>query len=120
MVDRMFTVIEKGCWQPSPETVARLKQVQTELVPAVAAENEAVAKRAEAQPGPDPSISLAANARATPAAKPTPVVSGHVLEEKPRAENHSRANGKTSPFIPLAAGLVGLALIAFGWWREGH
>jgi cobaltochelatase CobN len=107
MVDRMLTVIEKGYWQASPETVARLKQVQTELVPAVAAENAAVAKRAEAI------------ASATPAAKLTPIVRGRVLEEKPRAETTSHAHGGKVSSISLSAGLAVLVLIAFGWWREG-
>jgi hypothetical protein len=54
MVDRMLTVIEKGYWQAAPETIAHLRQMQTELIPAVAAENEAIAKRAETQLGPAP------------------------------------------------------------------
>ena len=119
MVDRMLTVIEKGYWQASPETIARLKQVQTELVPAVAAENATIAKRAEAQLGPAPSVTPVANAQATPTAKPTPVVSGRVLEEKPRTETLARANGKNSSLLSLSAGLASLALMAFGWWREG-
>jgi cobaltochelatase CobN len=119
MVDRMLTVIEKGYWQASPETVARLKQVQTELVPAVAAENAAVAKRAEAQLGPAPSLTPPAIASATPAAKLTPIVRGRVLEEKPRAETTSHAHGGKVSSISLSAGLAVLVLIAFGWWREG-
>ena len=120
MVDRMLTVIEKGYWKASPETVARLKQAQTELVPAVAAENEAVAKRAEAQLGPAPGGTPPVSAAATPAAKSTPVVRGRVLEEKPRADTPARANGKNSSLLSLSAGLISLALMAFGWWRGGR
>lgn len=118
MVDRMLTVIEKGYWKASPETTARLKQVQTELVPAVAAENANIANRADAQLGPAPGAPPAI-APSTPAAKSTPVVRGRVLEEKPRAETTSRNQGRNPSVISLSAGLAVLALIAFGWWREG-
>lgn len=111
MVDRMLTVIEKGYWKASPETIGRLKQVQTELIPAVAAENEAISKRVEAQLGPAPSVN--------PAAKSTPVVRGRVLEEKPRTENNSHTHGGKVSALSLSAGLGVLVLIAFGWWREG-
>ena len=119
IVDRMLTVIEKGYWQASPETVARLKQVQTELVPAVAAENEAIAKRAETQLGPAPGTTPPAAASPTPAAKSSPVVRGRVLEEKPRSETASRARSGTSSGISFSAGIAALTLMAFGWWGEG-
>ena len=69
IVDRMLTVVEKGYWQAAPETIAHLRQMQTELIPAVAAENEAIAKRAETQLGPAPGITPPAAASPTPAAK---------------------------------------------------
>ena len=120
MVDRMLTVIEKGYWQASPETIARLKQVQTELVPAVAAENATIAKRAKAQLGPAPGVTQTANAQPTLAAKTTPVVSGRVLEEKPRTENNSHRHGGNLSVISLSAGIAAFVLIAFGWWRGGR
>ena len=95
IVDRMLTVVEKGYWQAAPETIAHLRQMQTELVPAVAAENEAIAKRAETQLGPAPGATPPAAASPTPAAKSSPVVRGRVLEEKPRAETASRAPSGT-------------------------
>jgi cobaltochelatase CobN len=120
ILDRMLTVIEKGYWQASPETIARLKQVQTELVPAVAAENEAIAKRAVAQLGPAPGVMPPVSTAATPAAKSTPVVRGRVLEEKPRADTTARTNSKHSSLLSLSAGLISLALMAFGWWGGGR
>jgi cobaltochelatase CobN len=119
IVDRMLTVVEKGYWQPAPETIAHLRQMQTELVPAVAAENEAVARRAETRLGPVPGVTPPATAAPTPAAKSSPLVSGRVLEEKPRAETASRAHGGSSSAISLSEGIAALALVTFGWWREG-
>ena len=119
MVNRMLTVIEKGYWQASPETVASLRQLRAELVPLVAAENEAVAKRAEAHLGPAHGVTHPASAPASPAAKATPVVHGRVLEEKPRAETASQRHGGNVSAISLSTGLALLTLITFGWWREG-
>ena len=120
MVDRMLTVIEKGYWKASPETIARLKKVQTELVPAVAVENANIANRADAQLGTAPSIITPVIASATPSVKPMPVVRGRVLEEKPHADKIARTSGDNSSMLSLSAGLAALALMAFGWWRGGR
>ena len=119
IVDRMLTVVEKGYWQAAPETIAHLRQMQTELIPAVAAENEAIAKRAETQLGPAPGTTPPAAASPTPAAKSSPVVRGRVLEEKPRSATASRARSGTSSGISFSAGIAALTLMAFGWWGEG-
>ena len=118
IVDRMLTVVEKGYWQPAPETIAHLRQIQIELVPAVAAENEAIAKRAETQLGPAPGATSPAAAVSTPTAPFSPVVRGRVLEEKPRAETASHAPSRGLSAISLLEGIAALALIAYGWWRE--
>ena len=120
MVDRMLVVVEKGYWKPAPETLAQLRQTQTDLAPAVAAENERIAKRAELQPAPRSARSPAASAPSPAAAKTTPIVKGHVLEEKPRAG--SRAHTATSVAFPRVLGvcLLALALVAVGWWRQGR
>ena len=119
IVDRMLTVVEKGYWQAAPETIAHLRQMQTELIPAVAAENEAIAKRAETQLGPAPGTTPPAAASPTPAAKSSPVVRGRVLEEKPRSATASHARSGTSSGISFSAGIAALTLMAFGWWGEG-
>ena len=128
IVDRMLTVIEKGYWRAAPETVARLKEAQADLAPAVAAEDAAITKRAKAQPAPAP----AANASAAPpspsasvaqaTAPSAPVIHGRVLEEKrrdpPRPASSSLAGG-WSPTVALLGGIAGV-LLAWGWWRQGR
>jgi cobaltochelatase CobN len=119
IVDRMLTVVEKGYWQAAPETITHLRQMQTELVPAVAAENEAIAKRADLHLGPAPGATPPAAALPTPAAKSSPVVRGRVLEEKPRADTTSRVPRGNSSGISFSVGMAALTLIALGWWGEG-
>jgi cobaltochelatase CobN len=120
MVDRMLTVVEKGYWKPSPETLAELRKAQTDLAPAVAAENATIAKRADLQPAPGPAPAAIANPASPSSAKPPPiVVKGRVLEEKPRPA--PRPAAVTSWSAQTAwVGLVVLLLIAAGWWRQGR
>ncbi|MCP5516279.1 MAG: cobaltochelatase subunit CobN [Verrucomicrobiales bacterium] len=127
LLDRMLTVIEKGYWQAAPETVTRLQAARAELAPAVAAETQSVARRAEAalEPAPGPTVqpSPATPAMAQPAAPPpSPIVQGRVLEEQalPRRES-ARPNGglAAAPMRLWALAGLALGLLAFGWWRQG-
>ncbi|MCB1126361.1 MAG: cobaltochelatase subunit CobN, partial [Verrucomicrobiae bacterium] len=130
MVDRMLTVIEKGYWQPAPETVSRLQTVKAELAPGVVQEEQSVVQRAEAalQPAPGPPVPAPPAAPAGPtsaeAAAPAPVVQGRVLEEQPprRQESSPRSNRGFAE-APLRLGLLAalaLGLVGFGWWRQGR
>ena len=66
IVDRMLTVVDKGYWKAAPETTARFAaDAQSELVAAVALENETIAKRAETRVGPAPALTTPATAAAT-------------------------------------------------------
>jgi cobaltochelatase CobN len=120
MVDRMLTVVEKGYWKPTPETLAQLRQTQNDLAPAVATENATIAQRAELQPAPGPTPAPSTSASSPSATKPPPVVvKGRVLEEKPRTASHSAASTIWS-LRTLGAGVVALALMAIGWWRQNR
>ncbi|HTX53879.1 MAG TPA: cobaltochelatase subunit CobN, partial [Candidatus Baltobacteraceae bacterium] len=68
MLDRMLTVVERGYWQPSRETLAQLRQARADVVPAVAAENATITKRAELQPAPGPAPAAKASVAARSAA----------------------------------------------------
>lgn len=120
MVDRMLTVVAKGCWKPSPETLAQLRQAQADLAPAVAAESSAIARRADLQPAPGPPSGTTVAKVALSSAKPPPIiVKGRVLEEKPRVVSRSAA---ATPWTPqwLVVGFAACMLIGFGWWRQGN
>jgi len=122
MVDRMLTVVDKGYWRPAPETLAKLREMQADLAPAVAAEHATIAKRGETNlgpaPGPAPAPTLTASV--LPAAKPPPiVVKGRVLEENPRTSSRSAAVAPWTSQMFLV-GLAALVLIAIGWWRQGR
>jgi cobaltochelatase CobN len=119
MVDRMLMVVEKGYWKPAAETVAKLRETQADLAPAVAAEHASIARRAELQPAPGPALAPAANTPAAAMGKTTPIVKGRVLEEKARAASRSAATPAWSPQM-LIIGFAGLALVAVGWWRGGQ
>ncbi len=126
LVDRMLTTIETGYWKAAPETLARLRQAQSDLAPAVAAEHQSVAQRARLQPAPAPSPApapAAADAPKPPSAPPlpptAPVVKGRVLEEKPPSSAQSRSSGPPAPRLALL-GAAALALMALGWWRAGR
>jgi cobaltochelatase CobN len=120
MVDRMLTVVEKGYWKPSSETLAELRKAQADLAPAVAAENATIAKRADLQPAPGPNSAPSPTGSSPSATKPPPVVvKGRVLEEKPRTVSHSAASTIWS-LRTLGAGVVALALMAIGWWRQSR
>jgi cobaltochelatase CobN len=119
IVDRMVTVIDKGYWQAAPETAAQLRQMQQELIPAVATENEMIAKRAQLQPVPSPTPAPAPKAAASASAKTTPVVKGRVLEEKPQPVTPGGPASFWSPLM-LALDFAALALVALGWWRAGR
>ncbi|MCU0786344.1 MAG: cobaltochelatase subunit CobN, partial [Verrucomicrobia bacterium] len=106
MVDRMLTVVDKGFWKPGPETLAKLRKAQADLAPAVAAENERIAKRADLQtaPGPAPAVTASPASSSFPKL-PTAIVKGRVLEEKPRTLSRSAVSSSWSPrmiFIGLA------------------
>jgi cobaltochelatase CobN len=121
MVDRMLTVVEKGYWKPAPETLAKLRQMQTDLAPEVAAENATVAKRAESRlasaPGSAPTVAPAA----TKASVAPPVVKGRVLEEQPRSPSRRGATSSAAwSWRGVVLIFVGLAFGAFGWWRQGR
>jgi cobaltochelatase CobN len=118
MVDRMLTVVEKGYWQPSSETLARLRQTQADLAPAVAAENAAIARRSELQPAPGP-VPAPPTASSPSGAKPSLTVRGHVLEEKQSTPSRSAAEAQWSPQNVLV-GIIALMLVFIGWWRAGH
>jgi cobaltochelatase CobN len=118
MVERMLTVINKGYWQPAPETVAQLRRTDAELAPAVAAETERVARRADWQPAPGPSPASAIPASPRSAANATPVVKGRLLEENPRPvprPSSARSRWSERAFV----GLLACVLIAVGWWWQG-
>lgn len=118
LVERMLTVVEKGYWQPAPETLALLQKTQTDLAPAVANEHAAVAKRAELQPAPGPAPAVTANTQSSASATPSPVtVKGQVLEEAPRTFSRSAASTEWSPQMAWV-GLGALALVTLGWWRQ--
>jgi cobaltochelatase CobN len=119
MVDRMLTVVEKGYWQAAPETLAQLRQAQAELAPAVLAENEAAAKRAQLQPASGPLAAAAPTVAPARPAGPMSVVKGRVLEEKPRTPSHSRVPKASKPQL-FIVGLAVLTLLGFGWWRAGR
>ena len=120
MVDRMLTVVDRGYWKPTPETLAQLRQTQNDLAPAVATENATTVKRAELQPAPGPTPAPSTTASSPSATKPPPVVvKGRVLEEKPRTASHSTATTMWS-LRTLGAGVVALALMAIGWWRQSR
>lgn len=135
IVERMLSVVEKGYWQASAETVDALKQVRDELVPQVLAENSALQQRAAAidaapaaiaSPTPvntstptDPvAASQAAAAPATPAA--TQAIEGRVLEESrpPSSQASTSALSWSLHFLVLAA--LALLLFAAGWWQQGR
>jgi cobaltochelatase CobN len=130
IVDRMLAVVEKGYWQAAPETVAALREMQTDLVPAVATENAAIAKRAEAQPAPafSPAVNGSGKTPASPgpstatAAAPNQIVRGRVLEEKRRDPPRSTSALVYTFWNPTTAitGVIAGLLIAFGWWRTGQ
>jgi cobaltochelatase CobN len=130
IVERMLTVVEKGYWQAAPATVAALREMQTDLAPAVAAENAAIAKRAEAQPAPafSPAVNRSGKAPAAPgpstatAAAPHQIVRGRVMEEKRRDPPRSTSSLVHISWNPTTAvtGMVALLLIALGWWRAGR
>jgi cobaltochelatase CobN len=121
MVDRMLTVVEKGYWKASPETLAELRKAQADLAPAVAAENVTIAKRADLQPAPGLAPrTVVRQGPATPARQPGGVeVKGRVLEEKPKTVS-------TPPFAnhwslqTAMIGLMAIALLVSGWWRQGQ
>ncbi len=119
LVDRLLTVVEKGYWQPAPETVAQLRQTQSDLAPVVAAETDRITRRADLQPAPGPAPAVAANVPSTPAPKPAVVVKGRVLEENPPASSQPFpvTIGSRPALIP---GLIAIVFLALGWWREGR
>jgi cobaltochelatase CobN len=120
MIDRMLTVVEKGYWEPAPETLAQLREAQRGLIPAVAAETQRIASRAELQPVPAPTPAPAvAGAEPPPTVKPSPVVQGRVLEEKPGPASRTGSTPSASAF-GIWAGLVSLALMIVGWCRAGR
>lgn len=117
MVDRMLMVVEKRYWKPSPETLAQLRQAQTDLAPVIASEDRSIGTRAEMQPAPGPvQASIAGNA---PPLQPAqwPVIEGRVLEEAPTESSRSRGAIKWST-PAYVIGLVALALVLAGWWRR--
>lgn len=119
IVDRMLTVVDKDYWKPSPETLVELRRLQADLTPSVAAENATIARRADLQPAPVKSSTLAANTTAPSAMKPPHiVVKGRVLEEKARTPSRFAA---PTTWLPRMAhvGLAALLLVALGWWRAG-
>jgi cobaltochelatase CobN len=156
IVDRLLTVVEKGYWSATPETVQRLRDVRTELTPAVAAETLALARQADTTLGPAPgpgraptsapapaptparapaagtaaatppgSVSSAGPPAPTPAASPsTPRVAqvqGRVLEVKPTPDPTRRLPaGAPDPTRAFLLGALSLALVGFGWWRQGR
>jgi cobaltochelatase CobN len=125
IIDRLLTVIEKGYWNAAPETVASLREAQSDLAPAVVAEHQSVAQRADAYLGPAPSL--------TPSAVPTPAqatrtippsglqeVRGRVLEEQVSKDSHSIVAAVIwSPRL-VVMGIIALILIVAGWWRQGR
>jgi hypothetical protein len=115
----MLTVVEKGYWKPAPEVVEQLRQTQADLAPAVVAEQQAVAKRAQLQPAPAPVPAPAVSAEPASPAKTKPVVQGRVLEEKPRSASPS-ATAKARTPLMFVLGLAVFALVAFGWWQAGR
>jgi cobaltochelatase CobN len=124
MVDRMLTVVEKGYWTPSPETLAKLQNAQADVAPAVAAENETVTTRARLQPAPAPlpetTMAKPTSSGASQAPAPnTSIVKGRVLEEKSQtpARTGFATVGRPQAFC-LGVAVVGLLLI--GWWRGGR
>ncbi|MFO1512961.1 MAG: cobaltochelatase subunit CobN [Verrucomicrobiota bacterium] len=119
MVDRMLTVVEKGYWKPTPETLAELRKAQSDLGPAEAAENATIAKRAELQPAPGPAPAPIVNPASPVSAESPPiVVNGRVLEEKPQTHSRRTATTSWSPQM-LCIGLAAIALMMLGWWRTG-
>jgi cobaltochelatase CobN len=117
MVDRMLKVVEKGYWKPSPETLAELRKAQTDLAPAVEAENATIAKRADLQPAPG-SVpgKISSHTASSKIALPN-IVKGQVLEEKVSRRHHT----PPPPRSLLRTSLVGLAalgLILIGWWKR--
>jgi cobaltochelatase CobN len=119
IVDRMLTVVEKGYWKPTPETLAQLRKAQTDLAPAVAAENVTIAKRADLQPAPGPAPAVTATPASRSAAKPPPIIiKGRVLEEKPRTAPRSASAANWSS-LTLCVTLAAVAFVALGWWRAG-
>ncbi len=126
IVDRMLTVLEKGYWQAGPEAVARLRQAQSELAPAVALENETIAKRAQARVGPAPTGVAPATAAAPAGQAPgsrspaTELVRGRVLEEKSHGESRAQVARLVCSPRMFAVCLLALALVAVGWWRQGR
>lgn len=126
IVDRMLTVIEKGYWSAAPETVARLREASSDLVPAVAAEDAAIAKRAAQQLAPAPGVSPQAtppSAQSAPAknAATSAPVKGRVLEEKiARPRTASRSATMASDWPTRAAIGTALLLMLLGWIRQGR
>lgn len=121
ILDRMLTVIEKGYWNAAPETVAALREAQTDLAPAVAAEHQNVAKRAEAHLGPAPGLlPPAAVAPAAKSSAASQVVRGRVIEEKPPTLSRPNVMAAVGSRALSVFGLGALALFAIGWWRQGH
>ncbi|MGC3956481.1 MAG: cobaltochelatase subunit CobN [Verrucomicrobiota bacterium] len=117
MVDRMLTVAEKGYWKPSAETLAELRKAQTDLAQAVAAENAAIAKRADLQPAPGPAPAATPNTTSPSTVKPPPsIVTGRVVEETQRARSPAKSS---ATWLPELIGVVSVMLMALGWWRAG-
>jgi cobalamin biosynthesis Mg chelatase CobN len=113
----MLKVVEKGYWKPSPETLAELRKAQTDLAPAVEAENATIAKRADLQPAPG-SVpgKISSHTASSKIALPN-IVKGQVLEEKVSRRHHT----PPPPRSLLRTSLVGLAalgLILIGWWKR--
>ena len=119
MVDRMLTVIERGYWQPTSETLAQLRQTQSDLAPAVADENKTIAKRANLQPAPGLVPAITAGKSAPSAVAPPMMVKGRVLEEKPRNRPASASATDWSAQV-IVIGLAAVALVMLGWWRAGN
>lgn len=120
IVERMLTVIEKRYWQPSQETLDQLRQAQTELAPAVAAENAYINTRAELQPAPGQAPPAMARPAPPGASKPPGnMIEGRVLEEQVRTAPGA-ATATAFSFQGLGAALVCLLFLLLGWWRAGR
>lgn len=95
IVNRMLTAVEKDYWTPSPTTLAQLRAVQADLVPAVKAESAAAMQSAATLEGARQIRSQSAPAQTAPsqsASSPTSARAPRATESR-----SGRARGRQAP-----------------------